>query len=323
MYKSLFVILFVFFLNSCEKPIDIELPVEESKLVISSNLESNKYWNNGKQYLYVSNSITGLGAISDYHFTDSIPVIGDANVKIFHINNLNEVSNEYQFNFNNNCYCYTNQDFIPEENQTYKLNVVYDNYPEVNAFETIPAEVDYSISDFEMNDILDQEIEGQLCKLNISLKDSLNVQNFYKLKIIAVNTFEGKSESCNYSISDPSFLIPINDSDILGSYYNGNDGYFTDELFDGETKTLSIDVEKPSGAFEFFYIRLISLSGNYYMFNLTKKKQNEGSNNLIFNNEPMFIHSNIENGYGIFRAKAITGKAYIPTYYPIHGWLDY
>ena len=78
MHKILLIIIFVFFFNSCEKPIDLELPNEDSKLVISSSLISNKYWDNLSQYLYVSNSINGLGTISDYQYTDSVPVINNA-----------------------------------------------------------------------------------------------------------------------------------------------------------------------------------------------------------------------------------------------------
>ena len=36
------------------------------------------------------------------------------------------------------------------------------------------------------------------------------------------------------------------------------------------------------------------------MFNVTRKEQNRDSNNFMFNNEPMFIQSNINGGYGIF-----------------------
>ena len=64
-------------------------------------------------------------------------------------------------------------------------------------------------------------------------------------------------------------------------------------------------------------------SKNNYMFNVTRKEQNRDSNNFMFNNEPMFIQSNINGGYGIFGGKSIAKKAYIPTFFPTNGWLDY
>ena len=322
MHRILLIITFICFFNSCEKPIDIELPNEESKLVISSSLISNKYWDNLSQYLYVSNSINGLGTLSDYQYTDSVPVINNANVNIYQLDNTNQITEQYQFNFDENCYCYTHPSFIPLENQTYQLKVVANNFPEITAVETMPSKIDFSISNFEINNILDQHVEGDLCSFNISFQDTPNVQNFYKLKVWAANTHQEKHKSCTYTVNDPSFFIPINASSE-SNYYNGKNGYFTDELFDGETKTLFIDVEKPAGAYEFFYIQLISLSKKQYLFNLTRKEQNRDSNNFIFNSEPLFIQSNIEGGYGIFGGKAITNKAYVPTFYPTNGWLDY
>ena len=56
---------------------------------------------------------------------------------------------------------------------------------------------------------------------------------------------------------------------------------------------------------------------------IKRKEQYRDSNNLMFNNEPMFIQSNINGGYGIFGGKSIAKKAFIPTFFPTNGWLDY
>ena len=113
MHKILLIIIFIFFFNSCEKPINIELPNEESKLVISSSLISNKYWDNLSQYLYVSNSINGLGTLSDYQYTDSVPVINNANVNIYQLDNTNQITEQYQFNFDENCSAILTQVLFP------------------------------------------------------------------------------------------------------------------------------------------------------------------------------------------------------------------
>ena len=84
-----------------------------------------------------------------------------------------------------------------------------------------------------------------------------------------------------------------------------------------------ITVEKPEGVYDHFYVELNSFSENLYRFNLTRKEQNRDTNNFLFNSEPIFIESNIEGGYGIFGASANSYKAYIPTYFPTNGWMDY
>ena len=54
-----------------------------------------------------------------------------------------------------------------------------------------------------------------------------------------------------------------------------------------------------------------------------KKTKMRDSNNPLFVSEPIFLDSNIENGYGIFGGKSASNKAYIPTYFPNNGWMSY
>ena len=255
-----YIILLLLILNiSCEKTIDINLPSQESKLVVNGSLISNKYWDGYSQYIYISNSIEGLGSINDYEYTDSVPVINYASVNILEMENENDIIEEFQFEFDNDCYCYSNNNFMPKENSNYKLKVTADNFPEITAFETMPSETDFNISNFVMGNILDEQVEGKLCEFDITIDDEPGVNNFYKLKVFVVNTFNENGRACVYTVNDPSFLIPINNTSSNNNYFEAKNGYFTDELFDGETKTFSISVDKPSGRYEYFYIQLSSL----------------------------------------------------------------
>ena len=69
--------------------------------------------------------------------------------------NENDIIEEHQFEFDNDCYCYSNNNFKPKENSTYKLKVSADNFPEISALETMPSETDFNISNFIMGNILD------------------------------------------------------------------------------------------------------------------------------------------------------------------------
>ena len=84
-----------------------------------------------------------------------------------------------------------------------------------------------------------------------------------------------------------------------------------------------VEVDKPEGAFSHFYIEITSYSENLYNFNLTRREQNRDNNNFIFNSEPIFINSNINEGYGLFGARIIKSQAYLPTYFPLNGWIEY
>ena len=165
--------------------------------------------------------------------------------------------------------------------------------------------------------------DGELSQFNLVVNDDPNAQNFYQLKIYIVNTSGAKVRSCYYSISDPSFLNSLNNKHVSGDNYTGRNGYFTDELFNGTSKSFFIQHFKPKGVFDHFYIELRALSKDLYEFNETKKEQNRDSNNPLFVSEPVFLDLNIENGYGIFGGKSASNKAYIPTYFPNNGWMSY
>ncbi len=325
MKKAILLVILSIIFYKCETALDIELPSIESKLVINSYMITDEYWDKQSQFLIVSNSIEGMGSLEDFEYTDSLPVIGSGNASISQINNddHNQITENYPLEFTTSCYCYTNPSFTPKANTTYKLNVQVDGYPPIQAIDKMPSKPIYEIENFEMKNDLDSEEEGELCEFNIVLNDKPNEKNYYKLTIRAINTFKSKEESCVYEVQDPSFLIPINRYNSSNTYYKGRHGYFTDELFEGEEKNLFIQVKKPEGIYDHFYISVTSYSENLYNFNLTRKEQRRDSNNFLFNSEAIFIDSNIENGYGIFGGRARSRKAYIPTYYPVNGWIDY
>ena len=324
MKKSFWTILFLIILNSCETALDIELPSLDPKLVINSYMISEEYWDAQTQFLLVSNSIESLGTVDDFVYTDSIPVISSANALINEINPIDStVIEEYPLDYSNHCYCYTNPSFTPKENKTYELNVNVAGYPSIRSVEQMPFKPVYDIMNFELKSNIDDVLEGDLCEFNIELKDQPNQKNYYRLRITLVNTSESISKSCIYEVDDPSFLIPINRYSSSNTYYRGKGGYFSDELFDGENKNLFIKVEKPEGIYDHFYIQITSYSENLFRFNLTRREQKRDSNNFIFNSEPIFIDSNIEGGYGIFGGRAKSNRAYIPTYYPVGGFLEY
>mgnify|MGYP001342399277 CR=1 FL=1 len=324
MKKILTLIILYFLLSSCETALDIELPSIQSKLVINSYLITDEYWDNRSQFLLVSNSIAGMGTLDDFIYTDSLPVIDFAHAIINKIDNENNVViHEYPLEFNTSCYCYINQSFTPEENTTYELQVQVDGFPSIKSKETMPLRPKYIIEDFQLNSDIDQLEENDLCEFKLILQDTPDQNNYYKLRIVMVNTFNEDVSSCRYEVHDPSFLIPINRYNSSNTYFKGKNGYFTDKLFNGEEKSLFIKVDKPKGSYDHFYIELISYSENLYNFNLTRREQRRDSDNFLFNSEAIFIDSNIEGGYGIFGGRARVRNAYIPTYYPMGGWVEY
>ena len=323
--KRLSILLCAFlFIASCEESLNVKIPVENSKLSVTSYLHADDYFDGQNSSVYVSNSISALASTDSYVYTDSIPVINNATVSIYETNALQENVASYLLEFDYDCYCYINTDLSPKQNTTYRLEVEADGFPSVYAVDDVPANPSYEITDFELLGNLDKKsYDGELSQFNLVLNDDPNAQNYYQLKIYIVNTSGAKERSCYYSVSDPSFVNTLNNKYLSGDNYTGRSGYFTDELFNGTTKSFFIQHYKPKGVFDHFYIELRALSKDLYEFNETKKELSRDSNNPLFVSEPIFLDSNVENGYGIFGGKSASNKAYIPTYFPNNGWLEY
>ena len=323
--KRLSILLCAFlFVVSCEETLNVKIPIENSKLSVTSYLHADDYFDGQNSSVYVSNSISALASTDSYVYTDSIPVINNATVSIYETNTLQENLAKYLLEFDYDCYCYINKELSPKQNTSYRLEIEADGYPNVYAIDKVPKKPIYEITDFDLLGYLDKKsYDGELSQFNLVLDDDPNTQNFYQLKIFIVNTSSAKVRSCHYSVSDPSFLNSFNDNNVSGDNYTGKNGYFTDELFNGTSKTFFIQHFKPKGVFDHFYIELRALSKDLYEFNETKQEHNRDSNNPLFVSEPIFLDSNIENGYGIFGGKSASNKAYIPTYYPNNGWMSY
>lgn len=322
MKKLTFIFLCLFFI-SCEENLNIDIPIDKSRLSITSNLLADDYFNGQYSYVYVSNSISALESDDNFDYTDSIPVINNATVSIYETNELQENLASYVLEFDYDCYCYNNPDLSPKQNTTYRLEVEAYGYPDIYAIDKVPAKPSYEITDFELLGYLDKKsYSGELSQFNLVINDDPFTDNYYQLKIFVVNTSNAKVRTCTYSVSDASFLNPLNDTDSEGNY-SGGSAYFTDELFNGTSKSFFIQQFKPQGIFDHFFIELRALSRDLYEFNKTRREESATSNNPLFVSEPIFLHSNIENGYGIFGGKSKSNKAYIPTYFPNNGWLSY
>lgn len=154
--------------------------------------------------------------------------------------------------------------------------------------------------DVTLNDINGDE-NFTLDRLKIELDDPVG-ENFYFLWVSYFFNvvFEDGSEFRDRRIG---FLY--NASSIL----DGEASTFTDELFDGQTKTLEFwserftrsRVDLQSGSYEepdAMAISLYSLTEEEYNFRMSMQNNRNAQNNPFA--EPTIVFSNVENGFGIF-----------------------
>ena len=165
----LFLSLFFF---SCEEDLNVDIPVDRSRLSVTSYLHADDYFNGQNSCVYVSNSISALESTDNFVYTDSVPVINNATVSIYETNSIQEDVASYLLDFNYDCYCYINTNLSPKPNTSYRLQVDLDGFPSVNARDKVPSNPSYEITDFEMLGQLDKKsFNGVLSQFNLVLFD--------------------------------------------------------------------------------------------------------------------------------------------------------
>ncbi|MBE50225.1 MAG: hypothetical protein CMP51_00780 [Flavobacteriales bacterium] len=296
--------LLVFSCENMETVVNIDIPTHDPVLVLNSIIDTDT-----EVKVMVSHSV---GA-----FEQIIPsCITDAQVLLFENNQFLDTLMIDLVNTDTVLY-YTEMgegqilmnsyisDIIPNSGSTYEIIV---NHPD---YETITAST-YLPQDIIINDIyVDTLGSDDLIGLSFNFDDNANQKNYYRLRIFSrcFKTFfdeygyEDEFELFGgyaYMLSnDPSFPADI---PYDGYTFEGTKVTFTDDLFDGQTKNISIDID-PEG-FKYsdcdtVIIELSTFSNDTYSYYNSLGDHREKGELGIFGGEVLPVYSNVENGLGI------------------------
>ncbi len=160
-----YILLFSLITVSCTEVVDVDVPTAAPRLVIEASLD----WENGT----LGNQQTIHLSLSTPYFDENkvIPVAG-ATVKV--TNNANGVVFSFA-DLNNGEYFTSN--FIPEVNQEYTLEVVYNNET-YTAIETLMSVVDID----EVYQSIDQGFDKEALEVNVLFTDRAGIENYYLMK---------------------------------------------------------------------------------------------------------------------------------------------
>lgn len=189
-----------------------------------------------------------------------------------------------------------NASFTPQAGDLITLSVNETGYLPVSAVVQIPASIQ-STGTLTPNGGVDTSgIPSDL--LSVQFQDVPDEHNYYKINFFYYNTTLGQFIPMAFALNDPDISeynsIQLNDASLM----------FSDELFDGESKTLS--TVAPFGLVsgnpgDKYLIVLESVTEDLYRYYLTlqnAKDAREISFNNPFNNA-VVIHTNISRGLGI------------------------
>ena len=282
---------------SCEKVIPFDGDVNTPKLVINSIFQSDSSFK-----VHVSSSRSVIDTASFKNIDDAIVTIKDRNENI--IETLNHVENGF----------YKGQTF-PQENQTYILEINHTNYANITASDSLPSPI--TINSVDTSTIIDP-INGNRLQISMNFDDPENTQNYYLIETYSVNEYLviKNSDTTEYELDTTKQFMVLTDE----VFQNGGSpwreqGLFNDLLFNGQNKTLELEIPNDSwsGSEDGYdwsyqtltlrlYLHNITLSYYYYRTSL-ELFQNASGNPFA---QPVQVFSNVENGFGVFAGSQIS-----------------
>ena len=307
MKKITLSLLFSFLLFSCEDMetvVNLDIPPHTPVLVLNSIIDTDS-----EVRVLVSHSVGAFEQIIPSCITDAEVLLFENNqfVDTLMIDLVNTDS-VYYFNTlgeNQILMNYYTSDIIPNSGSTYSVEVNHPNYESITASTYVPEDV--IIYNIQIDTVTDDEKIG----FSFSFNDDGIQQNSYRLKIFSscmkikldqygdtlfYQEFSGRSEMMS---NDPSFPggIPFE-----GYTFEGSQVVFTDDLFNGQEKNISIDVESEGFRYsdcDTITIQFSTFSDDTYSYYNSLGDHSEKGELGLFGGEVIPVYSNVANGLGV------------------------
>jgi hypothetical protein len=295
-------LLFSLFIVSCdmETVIDLDIPPHEPVLVLNGLLDTDT-----NAQVVISHSV---GA-----FSNAVPsFINNANVLLYQDNQfidsllLDTTSLVYVNYYDDDtadslAMYYYKSDYIPDNNSTYRVEVNHSDYNPISAETFIPDD----ISLYNIDTISSEEKIG----FTFSFDDNASQQNYYRLKLFSSCKKEWENEDgdieewnfrgdTRFMSNDPSFPSEI---PFEGYTFEGDNVVFTDALFNGQQKTITLDVisDLKYADCDTIIIQFSTFSDDTYSYYNSLGDHSEKGELSIFGGEVIPVYSNVENGLGV------------------------
>ena len=266
--KKYFYIVFALLICSCEDVIDVDLNTIEPKLVIDASINWFKDTPGNEQEIKLT--------LTAPYFENEIQPASGAQVTVSKAGD-----DIFTFTEDSNSGIYKNNSFIPQINETYSLQIIYQGET-YSATETLKSVVD--IDYVEQND--DGGFTGEETELKAFYTDPIDEENYYFFEFIN-------------DIPDIPSLDIYDDE-----FTNGNQifGFFTEEELEaGDTVT----------------IRNYGVSERFYEFMFILLQQNSEDGGGPFETQPATVRGNCINEtnpnnfpLGYFRASEVAVLVY-------------
>jgi hypothetical protein len=293
------------FIVSCdmETVIDLDIPSHEPVLVLNGLLDTDT-----NAQVVISHSV---GAFS----TATPSFINDANVLLYKNNQfidslLPDLTNLVYVNYiddNQNVdslvMYYYKSDYRPVKDANFRIEVNHSSYTSVSAETYIPNDITI------YNIVVDTTSNDEKIGFTFSFDDNASQQNYYQLQLFSSCTKESINEDgyieewnfrgdTRFMSNDPSFPTDI---PFEGYTFEGDNVVFTDALFNGQQKTITLDVisDLKYADCDTIIIQFSTFSDDTYSYYNSLGDHSEKGELSIFGGEVIPVYSNVENGLGV------------------------
>ncbi len=269
MMKKILLILFaIISFCSCEDVIDVDLNESEPRLVIEASINWFKGTQGNEQAIKLS--------LSAPFFEEDVPPANGAIVQVFDSND-----NVYNFIEDGNTGIYRNNSFIPIIDDTYTLNILYED-EQYTAIETLKSVVPIEF----VEQINDGGFSGEDIELKAFYTDPANIENFYFFEFISDVSVVPNLEVYEDRFTDGNQIF----------------GFYTEEdLESGDIVT----------------IRNYGISERFYEFMFVLLQQGSEENGGPFETQPATVRGNCVNQtnpdnfpFGYFRLSEVDELIY-------------
>ncbi|MFA9391598.1 MAG: DUF4249 domain-containing protein [Prolixibacteraceae bacterium] len=280
------------FLSACIKPVDIELPVHESKLVINSFLS---YGDSIK--VHVSKSVGQMEYLQ--------PSLSLATVVV----KTGSLSDTLLFGKDG----WYHSEWIAASNTIYQIDVNTQEFENVLAQDTVPGLVDFDLENFIARTAVD-DMGNFFSSVDIVIDDDLKEDKFYEIYYQNHDRVRRVDASINGSgiRSKTKEIVEQVDDKTMGTLL------FLNEPFQGKSE-LRLNVEYVySNNIDSVSIWVRALSEEYFKYKKSMNKHTWGQlTDDIWGGYDIYpLYSNIDNAYGVVAAYAENKKS-IYTYSPL------
>jgi len=291
MKKILYSVLIIFLLHSCTDIIEIDLPRQDSKLVINS--------------LFCPDSVFKINVSKSTKFIDEDHIFVDNAVCKLYAND------QYLFDLMNigDGFYIAPDNYKPTAGIRYKIEVSHIYLPSVTAEDSIPNYTPKILNIKIIDSAEVNEDNHYINMLNFDFEDQVNVANFYEFRVFKkeIPYIYTYSKMFITMVSDD--LILVNES-LLDYFVNNipfNDLSFTNQTHNFSLK-FNLPIQNKSKSSKYhavdYTLILYTNTGSEAYYNYQKKLiQHINNQNPDFwsgMGTPVVMYSNINNGYGIF-----------------------